>query len=362
MRTERVALPGLIDPHVHLREPGATKKEDFETGSKAAIAGGFTTVFDMPNNPEATTAPEALQRKIRLAGNRIYCDVGFYFGATASGTKHFEKVKDQVFGLKVYMNHTTGTLLMEDPNELQFVFSNWPKEKPIIVHAEGQTLEKAIGLAGLNERRLHVAHLATKEDLEMVRRAKEEGRPVTCEVTPHHLFLTQADADELGPFGLMKPSLKRESDRFALWKGLEAGVIDMIATDHAPHTIEDKKSENPPLGVPGLETALPLLLTAVAENKLTLEKVIELTSTNPRKIFALPIVPETYTEVDLKESYLISSSNLKTKCGWTPFNGMRVTGKVIKVVLRGKIVFNGENIIGMPSGKVVYAGDLQKHN
>ena len=357
MSTERVALPGLVDPHVHLREPGATQKEDFETGSMAAIAGGFTTVFDMPNNPEPTVSPDALKKKITLTENRIYCDIGFHFGATASGTEYFEKVKDQVFGLKVYMNHTTGTLLMEDSDELQSVFSNWPKEKPIIVHAEGQTLETAINLTRLSERRLHVAHLATGEDLEMVRRAKEEGQPVTCEVTPHHLFLTQVDVDELGPFGIMKPSLKTERDRLALWKGLDMGVIDMIATDHAPHTKEEKSTKKPPFGVPGLETSLPLMLTAVAEGKLTLDRLVELTSSNPRRIFYLSMESETYTEVDLKESYLISSSNLKTKCGWTPFDGRRVTGKVVKVVLRGETVFDGENIIGLPNGKVVYSAE-----
>ena len=355
MSTERVALPGLVDPHVHLREPGTIQKEDFETGSMAAIAGGFTTVFDMPNNPEPTISPDALQRKITLAENRIYCDIGFHFGATALGTEYFEKVKDQIFGLKVYMNHTTGTLLMEDPNELQSVFSRWPREKPIIVHAEGQTLETAINLARRNGRKLHVAHLATEENLEMVRMAKEEGLPITCEVTPHHLFLTQADVTELGSFGIMKPSLKKESDRLALWKGLDLGVIDMLATDHAPHTKEEKSTEKPPFGVPGLETSLPLMLTAVAEEKLTLDRLVELTSTNPRRIFGLSMEPGTYTEVDLKESYLINSSNLKTKCGWTPFDGRRVVGKIIRVVLRGETVFDGEGLIGTPKGKVVYS-------
>lgn len=353
MGKELVRIPGLVDPHVHLREPGATYKEDFETGTTAAIAGGFSTILDMPNNPEPTISPEALQRKIVLTGNRIYCDVGFHFGATAKGVEYFEEVKDQVFGLKIYMNHTTGTLLMEDRDELNGVFARWPREKPVIVHAEGETLATAITLARLNNKKLHVAHVATKEDVEMVRRAKEEGLPVTCEVTPHHLFLTEADAQTLGPFGIMKPSLKTEKDRLALWENLESGVIDMIATDHAPHTKEEKLSEKPPFGIPGLETALPLLLTAVAEDKLTLDQVVELTSTNPRKIFGIIKQPETYTEVDIKESYIIDASKLRTKCGWTPFEGMEVVGRINKVVLRGEVVFDGEEVKG-PRGKVIF--------
>lgn len=355
MQERLVQIPGLVDPHVHLREPGASQKEDFETGTTAAIAGGYEIVIDMPNNPEATTSPEALQRKIELAGNKIFCDVGFHFGATREGTKHFEVVTDQVFGLKVYMNHTTGDLLIEDPSDLLAIFTRWPSGKPIIVHAEGETLAVAIRLARLNNKKLHVAHIATGEDIEMIRNAKEEGLLVTCEVTPHHLFLTEEDAQSLGGFGLMKPSLKTEKDRLALWENLELGVIDMIATDHAPHTIAEKLSETPPFGVPGLETALPLLLTAVAQDKLTVDQVVKLTSTNPRKIFGLPDANDgTYTLIDLKKMYLISSDNLKTKCGWTPFEGMRVTGKVRQVVFRGQTVFDGETIIGQPRGNIIY--------
>lgn len=354
MSAEYLKLPGLIDPHVHLREPGATQKEDFNTGTMAAIAGGYTSVIDMPNNPEPTISPEALQKKISLAENRVFCDIGFHYGATAAGAEQFEVVKNQVFGLKVYLNHTTGTLLIEDRNELQKVFAKWPKKTPVIVHCEGKTLETAILLAKLNHKRLHVAHLATKEDLEMVRDAKESGLAVTCEVTPHHLFLTEKDSEQLGPFGIMKPSLKTESDRLALWQGVETGIIDMIATDHAPHTKEEKMSDKPPFGVPGLETALPLLLTAVAKQKLTLDQVVKLTSTNPRKIFNLAETPETFIEVDLKESYFIDSANLKTKCGWTPFDGMRVTGKIVRVVLRGETVFDRGDIVGNPKGNIIY--------
>ncbi len=353
MNKELVTLPGLVDPHVHLREPGATHKEDFETGTMAAIAGGYTTLFDMPNNPEPTISPEALQRKTELAGNRIYCDVGFHFGATAEGSRNFEVVKDQVFGLKVYMNHTTGPLLVEDPNDLETIFSTWPKSRPILVHAEGKTLHTAIDLAEKHRQRLHACHLATEEEVLMVKQAKEAGLPVTCEVGCHHLFMTENDVANKGPYAIMRPPLATSKDQQALWANLD--VIDMIASDHAPHSIEEKlNSEKPPFGVPGLETTLPLMLTAVEEGRLSLDRLVELTSTNPRRIFDIRETPDTYTEVDLKHSYVVDSRNLKTKAGWTSFEGMRVTGRIVKVVLRGNVVFDGEDIQHPAMGRIVY--------
>ena len=352
MSKEIVRLPGLVDIHVHLREPGATQKEDFETGTKAAIAGGYTTVLDMPNNSEPTVSQEALQRKIRFAGSRIYCDVGFHFGGTRESSQYFEEVKNEVFGLKVYMNHTTGTLLVENPQDLQTIFARWPREKVIMVHAEGETLRTALDLAKKNRQKLHVCHVSQKQEIEMIRDAKEKRLPVTCEVSAHHLFLTENDVSSIGSFGIMRPPLATENDRQALWNNLD--VVDIIASDHAPHTREEKASEKPPFGVPGLETTLPLLLTAVAEGRLNIKRLVELTSTMPRKIFGILKEVDTYTEVDLKESYIIDSSKLKTKAGWTPFEGVRVTGRIVKVVLRGGVVYDGESITEDPRGRVIY--------
>lgn len=345
-------LPGLIDPHVHLREPGATQKEDFETGTKAAIAGGYTTVLDMPNNPIATVTPEALQNKIELAKGRVYADVGFHFGASSKSIEYFKEVSQRVFGLKVYMNQTTGDLLMEDDQTLEAVFSAWPKDLPILVHAEGDTLQKAISLAKKFGNSLHVCHVSLKEEVEAIKAAKMGGLNLSCEVSCHHLFLTDQDVKRLGSFGMMKPPLESKADQEALWQALKDGTIDMIGSDHAPHTKEEKNGEKPPFGVPGLETTLPLLLTAVNEGRLIIERLIELTSTNPRKVFGLPEQKDTFVEVDMDESYVIDEKNLQTKCGWTPFAGMKVTGKVKKVVLRGKTVFDGQTIFG-PFGKVL---------
>lgn len=347
-----IKLPGLIDPHVHLREPGAIQKEDFTTGTKAAIAGGYTLVLDMPNNPDATVTAEALQEKMDLAKGRIYCDVGFHFGASSKSVQYFQEVSGKVFGLKVYMNQTTGDLLMEDDSTLEAVFSAWPKDKPVLVHAEGDTLQKAINLARRFGNKLYVCHVSLEKEIGLIKEAKASGLNLSCEVSCHHLFLTDEDAKRLGPYGMMKPPLSSKEDREALWEAIADGTIDMIASDHAPHTKEEKAGEKPPYGVPGLETSLPLLLTAVNDGKLTIERLIELTSTNPRKIFGIPGQENTYVEVDMGESYVIENENLQTKCGWTPFAGTKVTGKVKKVVLRGKTVFDGKNIFG-PYGQIL---------
>lgn len=345
-----VILPGLIDVHTHLREPGATQKEDFETGTKAAIAGGYTAVLDMPNNPIPTVSKQSLDQKIKLAIGRIYCNVGFHFGATPKNYQTFQKVKNKVFGLKVYMNHTTGDLLMEDEKALGNVFKNWPYPKPILVHAEGETLKKAINLAKKYRQKLHICHVSLKQEIELIKQMKQEGIDISCEVSCHHLFLADRDAERLGPYGMMRPPLSSEKDRQALWNNLD--IVDMIASDHAPHTKEEKESSTPPNGVPGLETSLALLLTAVNEGKLTIEKVIELTSTNPRRIFGIPQQAKTYVEVDLDEQFRISNQQLFTKCGWTPFEGMEVRGKIKRVVLRGKVAFDNGKVLG-PFGQVL---------
>lgn len=354
-----IKLPGLIDVHVHLREPGATQKEDFTTGTKAAIAGGFTAVLDMPNNPTPTVTPQALEEKIKLATGRIYADVGFYFGASKESIKYFPEVAGKVFGLKLYMNHTTGELLIEDETVLEEVFSAWTKdlpagrqEKPILVHAEAETLQKAIVLAKKFGNKLHICHVSLKEEIEMIKNAKKDRLNISCEVTCHHLFLTEEDVKRLGPFGMMRPPLASKEDQDALWQAIGDGTIDMVASDHAPHTKEEKMGEKAPFGVPGLETTLPLLLTAVNDGRLTIERVIELCCTNPRKIFGLPEQEETFVEIDIDERYTINDKHLYTKCAWTPFAGMKVTGKVKKVILRGQLVYDGQNLFG-PYGQVV---------
>ncbi len=347
-------LPGLIDTHVHLREPGGEQKEDFETGTKAAVAGGYTLVLDMPNNPAPVINEDVLKDKIKRAQGRIYADLGFHFGGSKSAILYFNQVKDQVFGLKVYMNHTTGPLLVEDDHDLEMIFMAWPKDKVLMTHSEGPTMEKAIALIRKFGNKLHLCHVSQKSEVEMIKKAKGEGLDITCEVGMHHLYLTQKDVERLGHFGMMRPPLATEEDRLALWNGIHDRTIDTIASDHAPHTKEEKAAETVVNGVPGLETSLPLLLNAVNEGKLKIERVIELTHTKPREIFDLPEQENTYVEVDMDQEWEISNLGLFTKCHWTPFDGMKIKGKVVRTVLGGQIVFEDGKITGEPKGVVLF--------
>lgn len=338
-------LPGLIDIHVHLRDPGQTLKEDFYTGTCSALAGGVTAVFDMPNNQEPVYTQGLFRAKKEIAGKKAVCDWGLYFGSDGSNIDEFRKVQEYVVGLKLYLTLTTGKYLIEGEN-LEKVFRVWPKDKVIVVHGEGERIRMAIALCRLHSNKLHVTHISTKEDLTSVMAAKGKGLPVTCDVTPHHLFLTNEDAQKLNGFALVKPALAARDDQRFLWNHIED--IDCIASDHAPHTKEDKESDNPAYGVPGLETMLPLLLTAMKEGRLSQEDIIRMTNTNPQKIFGIKQSDGSYVEVDTDEKYLIENDQLKTKCGWSPFAGKKVYGKVKKVYVRGIKAFEDGIILISP--------------
>lgn len=345
-----ITFPGLIDIHVHLRTPGQENKEDFSTGTAAALAGGFTTVLDMPNNKEPITNYERLEQKIKLAEQNINCDLGFYFGSLGDNLEEFSKVKGQVFGLKLYLNPTTGNFLI-DEEKLIKIYQAWNGKQPILLHCEGETMPMVLKVIRETKKPTHICHVSSKEELSAIIAAKNEGLPITCGVTPHHLFLTQEDTNRLGAFGLMKPFLKTQTDVDFLWTNLK--YIDVIESDHAPHTIEEKKSETPPFGVPGLETTLPLFLTAAKLNKLSIEDIIRLCHTNPAKIFHIPTDETTKVEVDENTEYEINNQNLQTKCQWTPFDKVKVTGKVKRVILRGETVFE-DGKITQKSGKVIF--------
>jgi carbamoyl-phosphate synthase/aspartate carbamoyltransferase/dihydroorotase len=333
-------FPGFIDAHVHLRDPGATHKEDFSTGTKAAAAGGFTYIIDMPNNATPTFTKEKLQEKITLVKEKAIVQVGFHFGTNGLNIAEFPKIwsNKNVFGLKIYCNHTTGELLIEDLALLEMVFAAWKSDKPILVHAEGMQLAGAIALAKLYGRRLHVCHISQASEVELVRQAKAKKLPVTAGVTPHHLFLVHSDMERLGSYAMMKPPLGTEEDRKALWQGIQDKTIDIVETDHAPHTKQEKSGEKPMYGVPGLETAVGLLFKAVHENKIMEKDVIRLLYTNPKKIFNIPTQKNTYVELDPSESYVIGGGGYETKCGWSPFTDTVGYGKVKKVVLHGRVI------------------------
>lgn len=370
-------LPGLIDPHVHFREPGATHKEDWDSGTSAALAGGFTLVLAMPNTKPPIFDAATLDLALGAAKTKARCDYAQYLGAGPDNAAAVAALADRAAALKMYLDMTFGELRLDDMSLWRPHFENYPKEYPIVVHAESRSMAAALLFATMYERPVHVAHVSLREEILLIKEAKQKGINVTCEVCPHHMFLTKDTLPALsgaspGSAAEARPSIKNtarhpgrsevrprlasQKDVEALWENLD--VIDCFATDHAPHTLEEKDSENPPPGFPGLETALPLWLTAVHEGRLTIGQLIERMSTNPRRIFKLPEQPETWTEVDEDAEYEIQAAKQFTRCGWTPFEGWKVRGKVRKVILRGQPAFeDGKILASLGYGRNVRQSD-----
>lgn len=337
-----------INPHVHLRDFDETHKEDLDSGTRAAVAGGYTTVLDMPNNRPPIRDDRTLREKLRRAGQVVHCQYGAYLVGIAGNAQEAAAAAHLAAGLKIYLDNTHGALFVRRLDALKDHFRLWPAEKPILVHAEDTSVPLAIGLAAAYGKHLHLCHISLASEIEFIRDAKEAGLPVTCEVTPHHLFLTDRDADAFGAFGYMKPELKPASDVQALWDNLD--VIDCIADDHAPHTREEKNGKNPPPGVPGLETTLPLMLNAVHEGRLSMDRLIEMTSTAPSRIFNIPLRDDTYALIDdLDQPYALVPAKLQTKVGWSPFEGHPLAGRVREVVVRGQQVFKDGEFLPVDS-------------
>ena len=391
-------LPGLVDAHVHLREPGYTQKEDLHSGTCAALAGGVTTVLDMPNTVPPTSTPANFQEKVRLAGEKAVCDVGLFAGATVADVDAYLPVAYQACGLKIYVNETFGGLRIEELGLLHRLFRTWAQRAdeldgwrqaapdagtasenavqasasklgPVAVHAEELMVPVCLTLSHLYDLPLHIVHVSRRSEIELIREAKEKGIPVTCEATPHHLFLTAEDYKRGGNRFDMRPKLAAPDDVAALWENLD--VIDIFATDHAPHTFSEKGMQLPgdvedkgapaggthsPLpGVPGVETMLPLLLTAVDAGQLDLDDLLLRCVENPRRIYGIAEQEQTWVEVEIDKVYELDDAGMHTRCGWTPFAGQTVKGRVAKVVLRGETVFDGERILATPgSGRVLF--------
>ncbi len=340
-------LPGLIDPHVHLREPGQTHKEDWDSGTAAALAGGFSLVLAMPNTQPPIFDAATLELALTAASQKAHCDYAQYLGAGPDNAGQVAALADRAAGLKMYLDMTFGELRLDDMTLWRSHFEQYPKQYPLVVHAEGRGMAAAILFATLYDRPVHSAHVSLREEILLVKAAKERGLKVTCEVCPHHLFLSREDIPAISHGhagrGEVRPRLASRADVEALWQNLK--VIDCFATDHAPHTLEEKDSESPPPGFPGLETALPLLLTAVSESRITIPELVEKMHINPKRIFRLPDQPETWVEVDEDVKYEIQAAGQLTRCGWTPFEGWKVKGRVRRVVLRGQEAFKDGRVL-----------------
>ena len=340
-------LPGLIDPHVHVREPGQTHKEDWDTATQAALAGGVTTILGMPNTKPPIFDAETLDLALNAAKQKARCDYGQYVGAGPDNASILPALASKAAGLKMYLDSTFGELRLDDMTLWMPHFEKYPKEYPVVLHSESRTMAAGILFAAIYDRPVHIAHISLKEEVLLIKAAKEKGIKVTCEVCPHHLFLSKDDIPAISHGhpgrGEVRPRLATKEDVEALWANMD--VIDCFATDHAPHTLEEKDSDNPPPGFPGLETLLPLLLTAVGDGRLTMDDIVLRSVTNPRKIFNLPEQKETWIEVDEDAVYEIKAKDQFTRCNWTPFEGWQVQGKVRKVVLRGQTAFEDGKIL-----------------
>jgi carbamoyl-phosphate synthase/aspartate carbamoyltransferase/dihydroorotase len=343
-------LPGLIDPHVHVREPGQTHKEDWDTVTQAALAGGVTTILAMPNTKPPIFDNSTLDLALEAAKKKARCDYAQFLGAGPDNADILPALADKAAGLKMYLDSTFGELRLDDMTLWMPHFINFPKSSPIVLHSESRTMAAGILFAAVYDRPVHIAHISLKEEILLIKAAKERGIKVTCEVCPHHLFLTAPSPNSEGFGGGLgggrsevRPRLATQEDVDALWANMD--VIDCFATDHAPHTVEEKDSDNPPPGFPGLETLLPLLITAVDNGRLTIDDIVQRSVINPRKIFHLPEQPETWIEVDETAEYEIKAENQFTRCGWTPFEGWKVKGKMRKVVLRGKVAFEDGKVL-----------------
>jgi len=339
-------LPGLIDCHVHFREPGLTHKEDFLTGSMAAAKGGVTTILDMPNTLPTTTTLEALEEKRRLAKKSIV-NFGLIFGAAADNLSDIKKAKN-IAAVKLYMDYTTGDLKIDDFEAISDIFK---ASKLTVIHAEGENIKNAADILSKikTKNKIHFAHVSSQKELSHAKQNKM-SKHVTVEVTPNHLFMNQNDLQSLGAFAEMKPRLQTEQDQKALWLGIKNGAVDIIASDHAPHLKEEKEQANYPFGVPGVETTLPLLLDAFNSNRITLPEITRLCCENPAKIFGIKnkgFLKEgcdaDLVIVDLDKRQAVRNEDLLTKCKWSPYEGKILKGWPILTIVNGNVVYdNGE--------------------
>jgi dihydroorotase len=375
-------LPGVIDTQVHFREPGLTQKEDLETGSRSAVLGGVTAVFEMPNTNPLTTSVEALADKVARGHHRMHCDFAFYVGGTRENTRELAELErlPGCCGIKVFMGSSTGSLLVEDDDGVRNVLKNIRRRAAF--HSEdeyrlnerkGQRIEndprshpvwrdeitalqctqRLVALARETGKRIHVLHVTTAQEMEFLAAHKDVA---SVEVTPHHLTMAAPECYErLGTLAQMNPPVRDAAHRAALWRGLEQGVVDVLGSDHAPHTREEKTKPYPasPSGMTGVQTLVPLMLDHVNAGKLSLARFIDLTSAGPHRLFGIAHkgriavgYDADFTIVDLKRRETITNAKVGSRAGWTPYDGVTVTGWPVGTIVRGqRVMWEGEIVM-----------------
>jgi dihydroorotase len=385
--TDKIVLPGIIDTQVHFREPGSTDREDLESGSRAAVLGGVTSVFEMPNTNPPTSNLVEFNKKLDLAKNRMHCNYAFYFGATPENIDQLAKLKglEGCCGVKLFAGSSTGKLLVDKEKDIEKVISNsdrivsihsedeeilnlrkkFIKEGDVHSHPEWRNAEcamsstrRVVKIAERYNKQIHVLHVTTKEEVDFLAMHKKN---VTFEITPQHLTLYAPDCyDKLGSFAQMNPPIRKKEHFDRLWVAVKNSIVDVLGSDHAPHSKEDKLKKYPasPSGMPGVQTILPIMLDHINNEKLSLGQLVKLMCENPCKIFGIKkkgYLKEGYdadlTIVDMNKNATIKNEMIASKCGWTPFDNYKVKGFPVATIINGAIVMKDGKVVAESLGK-----------
>jgi dihydroorotase len=383
-------LPGVIDSQVHFREPGLTHKEDLETGSRAAVMGGVTAVFEMPNTNPLTTSAEALEGKLKAAHHRMHCDFAFWVGGTHENARDVPELErlPGTPGIKVFMGSSTGSLLVEDDEGVREILKRArrraafhsedearlrermgerlpgdPSSHPVWrdVETAMRCTRRLVAIARETGARIHVLHISTADEIAFLAGHKDVA---TCEATPHHLTLAAPDCyQRLGAYAQMNPPVRDESHRIGIWRGVAEGVVDVLGSDHAPHTREEKEHAYPAThsGMTGVQTLVPIMLDHVNAGRLTLERFVDLTSAGPKRLFGIARkgriatgYDADFTVVDMKRRRTITNEWIASRCGWTPYDGLEVAGWPVGTIVRGRRVMWDHELIGEGRGESVH--------
>ena len=384
--TGKVVLPGIIDTQTHFREPGSTDVEDLESGSRAAVLGGVTSLFEMPNTNPPTSNLLEFNKKLQLAKNRMHSNYAFYFGATPENIEQLSKLKDVegCCGVKLFAGSSTGKLLVDKEADIEKVISN--SDRIVSIHSEDEEILKlrkkfikkgdvhshpewrnaevamsstrrVVKIAERYNKKIHVLHVTTKEEVDFLAMHKKN---VTFEITPQHLTLYSPDCyNELGTYAQMNPPLRTKEHYDRLWAAIKHNIVDVLGSDHAPHSKENKNKEYPntPSGMPGVQTIFPVMLDHVNNGKLTLDQLIKLMCENPCRIFGIKnkgYIKEGYdadlTIADMNKEVTIKNEMIASKCGWTPFNNRKIKGFPIGTIVNGNLVMSEGKVILEPKG------------
>ena len=385
--TDKLILPGIIDTQVHFREPGSTDAEDLESGSRAAVLGGVTSLFEMPNTNPPTATLEEFEKKLRAAKDRMHSNYAFYFGATPNNTNQLAHLKnvEGCCGVKLFAGSSTGNLLVDKEADIEKVISS--SDRIVSIHSEDEDIIKlrkkfikkgdvhshpewrnvecamsstrrVVKIAERYNKRIHVLHVTTKEEVDFLAMHKKN---VTFETTPQHLTLYAPDCyDKLGTYAQMNPPLRSKEHYDRLWLAIKNNIVDVLGSDHAPHLKANKEKEYPssPSGMPGVQTIFPVMIDHVNNGKLTLNQLINLMCENPCRIFGIKnkgFITEGFdadiTIVDMNKEVVLKDEMIASKCGWTPFNNYKVKGFPVGAIVNGNLVMSEGKILMKSKGK-----------